>query len=444
MPFWGSGLQPAPPPGYDYDYLNTDVFLHRTTVMPDGRIHVAGSHELPDGMTYRLLVLPPTSQMTPEVLSKLHELVAAGATISGPRPTSSPSLLHYPEADGEVNLLATDLWADMDGVTLNQHSFGKGTTYAGLSIEEILTRLKASPDFAAGSSLDRPAVWIHRHTPDGEIYFVANQSDSPLNVDARFRVAGKNVQIWRPMDGDMTGDKPGSEVAFTSSAAVELRTGNRQPGLQPASYAMEPGFTTVPLHLAERESVFVVFRNDSVASARAATAQVEIPLATLNGPWLLKFPDHWGAPANVTLPKLISWTDSTIAGIRYFSGTATYSRTLQASTTWFRPGQHLWLDLGKVRDIAEVRINGKAVGVSWAPPYRVDVTSALHAGANRIEIAVTNEWTNRQIGDSNVPEDQRVLSPSGSGPGRPGTVVGQGLPESGLVGDVLLVAIRPR
>jgi hypothetical protein len=128
MPFWGNGLQPAPPPGYDYDYLNTDILLHHISVALDGSIHVDGSHDLPEGMTYRLLVLPPTTQMTPEVLHKLHELVAAGATITGPRPTSSPSLLHYPDADTEVHSLATDLWGDMDGVTLNQHAFGKGMT----------------------------------------------------------------------------------------------------------------------------------------------------------------------------------------------------------------------------------------------------------------------------------------------------------------------------
>jgi hypothetical protein len=164
-------------------------------------------------MTYRLLVLPPTTQMTPEVLHKLHELVAAGATITGPRPTSSPSLMHYPDADTEVHSLAIDLWGDMDGITLNQHAFGKGMTYSGLSIEEILNRLKVSPDFASGNSLDNPPVWVHRHTPGAEIYFVANQSDTPQNIEARFRVAGKDVQIWRPMDGTMTGNKPGNDAA---------------------------------------------------------------------------------------------------------------------------------------------------------------------------------------------------------------------------------------
>jgi hypothetical protein len=121
------------------------------------------------------------------------------------------------------------------------------------------------------------------------------------------------------------------------------------------------------------------------------------------------------------MPKLISWTDRTNPGVKYFSGTATYTRTIQASGTWFRPGQRILLDLGKVCDIAEVKVNGKPVGVSWAPPYRLDVTADLHPGLNKIEIAVTNEWTNRQIGDCTLPENQRVLSPSGVLPGRLGS-----------------------
>jgi hypothetical protein len=248
------------------------------------------------------------------------------------------------------------------------------------------------------------------------------------------------------MDGTMTGDKSANEAAYTSVAQVEERTGNRQPGLQPASYSVQSGFTTVPLHLVERESVFVVFRNVAAAPTRSERAVTETTLTTLNGPWTLKFPDHWGAPPSITMPKLISWTDSTDPGVKYFSGTATYTKTIQAPATWFHPGQRIWLDLGNVHDIAEVRINGRLVGVSWAPPYQLEVTTDLHSGINKIEIAVTNEWTNRQIGDRALPEDQRILSPTGVPAGRPGSGGAFGrpqiLPESGLLGEVRLVAIR--
>ncbi|MGP8259129.1 MAG: glycosyl hydrolase [Acidobacteriaceae bacterium] len=444
MPFWGDGLQPAPPTGYDYDVINTDVLMNRTSVSTDGHIHIEGSSAMPDGMSYRVLVLPPTVLMTPEVLHKLHDLVAAGATIVGPRPVSSPSLLHYPDADAQVRDLATDLWGDLDGVTLNQHAFGKGMTYWGITLDEVLTRLKSAPDFASSGSLDNPPVWVHRHTPDAEIYFVANQADAPVHIDARFRVSGKDVQIWRPMNGAMSGNKPGDTAGYTTVARIDQRTGNRQPGIQPALYATESGYTVVPLDLAERESVFVVFRNAVPAAARSASVPVETKLAVLSGPWTLSFPPNWGAPARVQMQKLTSWTDSSDPGVKYFSGTAIYTKTVQAPASWFRPGQHIWIDLGKVRDIAEVKVNGKSVGLTWAPPYHLDVTAALKPGANKLEIAVTNEWTNRLIGDRLLPVNQRILAQPGV-PGAPAAPAGFGFgpqtpPESGLLGPVMLLA----
>ena len=446
MPFWGDGLQPAPPAGYDYDVMNTDVLLNRTSVAADDRVHVAGSTEMTDGMSYRVLVLPPSTQMTPDVLHKLHDLVAAGATIVGPRPVSSPSLLHYPDADSEVHSLATDLWGDMDGVTLNQHAFGKGMTYWGITLDEVLTRLKTPRDFASSGSLDNPPAWVHRHAPDAEIYFVANQADAPVHLNARFRVTGKDVQIWRPMDGEMTADKGSNVAGYTSVARIDQRTGNRQPGIQPAVYATESGYTVVPLNLAERESVFVIFRNAAPAPSRAAITPVETKLAALSGPWTLNFPPNWGAPSSIQMQQLASWTDSSDPGVKYFSGTATYSKTVQAPASWFKPGQHILIDLDKVRDIAEVKVNGKSVGLTWAPPYRLDVSAALKLGANKLEIAVTNEWTNRQIGDRLLPVEKRILAQPGV-PGAPAAPTGFGFgpqipPESGLLGDVTLVAVR--
>jgi len=440
MPFWGDGLQPAVPVGYDFDVMNTDALLHRTSVAADGRIHVEGSAEMPDGMSYRVLVLPPTTLMTPEVLHKVHDLVAAGATIVGARPTSSPSLLHYPDADTDVRSLATDVWGDMDGVTLNQHAFGKGMTYWGLTLDEVLTRVKTPTDFAASGSLDNPPTWVHRRTKDADIYFVANQADAPVHLDARFRVSGKDVQVWRPMDGVES-----AGVTYTSDVRMPDRSGNKQPGIQPALYVAGNGFTGVPLDLAERESVFVVFRNAAPAVSRVASAPAESKLMTVSGPWTLSFPAKWGAPASVPMEKLTSWTENSDAGVKYFSGTATYMKTVTVPAALLKPGQRIWIDLGKVRDIAEVKVNGKSAGLTWAPPYRVDVTSALKPGANKLEIEVTNEWTNRQIGDRLLPAEQRILAQPGVAPGGGGFAPGpQTPPESGLLGEVSLVGVSRR
>jgi hypothetical protein len=380
--------------------------------------------------------------MTPEVVGKLKELVAAGATIVGARPVRSPSLAGGADADARVRAAAMEVWGDMDGVTLNQHTLGKGMTYWGLTLDEVLSRVGAAPDFAATGALDMQPAWVHRRTKDADIYFVANQADRAVHLEARFRVAGRDVQVWRPMDGGISGKAGAAAVAYATGAMIEDRSGNRQPGIQPAVYVERDGFTTVPLDLAERESVFVVFRDKAAAPLRSVAAVTETKLATVGGPWTVSFPPGWGAPASVTMAKLASWTASADAGVKYFSGTATYAKTVTAQAGWFKPGRRIYLDLGRVRDIAEMRVNGKSVGMVWAPPYRIDVTGALRPGANKVEIAVTNEWTNRLIGDRLMPEKHVLTPPGAPGAAVPlaGFAVGPREPlESGLVGEVEIV-----
>jgi hypothetical protein len=453
MPFWGAGLQPAPPAGYDYDYLNTDILLHHTSVAADGRLHIEGSEAMPAGMDYRVLVLPPTTQMTPEVIEKLRSLVAGGVTLVGPRPKASPSLRHYPDADAEVQAAAADLWGETDGVTHVEHAFGKGTVYTGLALDEVLHRLQDSPDFASSRGLEDAPAWVHRRAPGADIYFLVNQADAPQHIEARFRATGKSVEVWRPMTGEIrTGEIRTGEIGSIATednaagALLDDRSGNRQPGLEPAAYTLQSGFTTIALDLAERESVFVVFRDSASSSLRAVAPEAEVTVATIAGPWTLTFPAHWGAPSSVQLPQLTSWTASADAGVKYFSGVATYNKELRAPASWFRPGQRLSLDLGNVRDIAEVEVNGQSVGLVWAPPYRLDVTAALKPGVNRLQIKVTNEWTNRIVGDRLLPPDQRVLPQSGEAPARAasGAFFGPREPaESGLLGSVTLLAERP-
>ena len=160
---------------------------------------------------------------------------------------------------------------------------------------------------------------------------------------------------------------------------------------------------------------------------------------TIQGPWTVTFPPHFGAPASIRLGKLSFWTESSDPGVKFFSGTATYSTTFTVPTSALRV-KHLVLHLYDVRDIARVSINGKPAGLTWAPPYDVDVTGTLHAGSNKLEIAVTNEWTNRILGDRSLPANQRILSgvpPSRFGP--PPV-----LPDSGIDGDITLLGEASR
>ena len=129
------------------------------------------------------------------------------------------------------------------------------------------------------------------------------------------------------------------------------------------------------------------------------------PALELTGPWDLSFPPNWGAPPRVTLNRLISWSDHSDVGVKYFSGTATYTKTVNVPSDSLVPNRRWYLDLGKVAVMAEVKLNGKDLGILWKPPFRVDVTPALKAGDNALEVKVVNLWINRLIGDEQLPED---------------------------------------
>jgi hypothetical protein len=167
-------------------------------------------------------------------------------------------------------------------------------------------------------------------------------------------------------------------------------------------------------------------------------APVRTTLATVSGPWTLRFPPGLGAPASITMATLAPWSTSTDSGVKYFSGSATYTRTITAPAGWFRRGRALLLSLGEVRDLAEVVVNGTTLPLLWKAPFEADVTRALHSGANRVEIRVTNEWTNRILGDRTAPAAQRVLAPGPPPFGR-----APSLPASGLLGPVTILSVDP-
>jgi hypothetical protein len=181
--------------------------------------------------------------------------------------------------------------------------------------------------------------------------------------------------------------------------------------------------------------VFVVFPRPAPARSRSLPSPVQTTVATIGGSWRVAFPPNLGAPPGITLPALQSWSTHGDDGVRYFSGTATYTRSVDAPGEWFRAGARMLLDLGRVADMADVSINGRRFDLLWKPPYRLDVTGTLRPGRNEIVIKVTNEWTNRIMGDRIAPAGRRVLSPvAGGRTGGPANP-----PESGLLGPVTVM-----
>jgi hypothetical protein len=365
-------------------------------------------------MSYRVLVLPEIDRMTIPVLHKIRELVNGGATVLGPKPIKSPSLVGYPDADSELQVLANDLWGDLDGISRTKRACGKGIVVWGLPLSEVLASLGVPKDIEYDRPLDANLSWIHRCVGDTDIYFIANRTDRPQEINARFRVSGKEAELWYPDTGE-----------------IEL-----------AEYSIADDRTTLPLHLAERQSVFVVFSRAASSPSRTLPRATSMTLSIVSGPWDVSFPPNLGAPEKIQLAKLESWTANADQGVKYFSGTATYTKTVQAPPNWFQTGAKILLDLGIVSDIAEVLVNGKVLEILWKAPYQVNVSGVLKPGENQIEIKVTNEWTNRLIGDRSAPPEKKVLAASGPMIGDFG-----GLPplaESGLIGPVKVILVVTR
>jgi hypothetical protein len=378
VPFW-KPLSPALPAHYGTDFINADVLLHHASVN-EGRL------TLESGMSYKAIAIPQDMRaLTLPVLRKLRDLVEGGVVLIAPKPEYSPSLSDGPDAAGEVKTIADQMWGGGD--TAAGHIFGKGKVYSAGAIEDILQAEGMHPDFSYGALQnvgdDLPytlpkgfsqddLVYIHRHLPAEEIYFVATQKAHAFDVDASFRVAGKEPELWRPDTGKT----------------------------QPAAYTVKDGVTTVPLHMDPEGSVFVVFREKRSASRLPRRATPARELATLAGPWRVAFAPNWGAPAEATFNELQPWTKNEDTGVKYFSGSAVYSKDVDIQPGWLHAGEPVLLDLGVVKEMAEVTVNGKPVGgVLWKPPFQVDIAPLLHSGSNHVAIKVTNLWPNRMIGD---------------------------------------------
>ncbi|MBI5864309.1 MAG: hypothetical protein HZB38_07365 [Planctomycetes bacterium] len=249
--------------GYDYDACNADVLLNGSSVR-DGRL------VLRSGMSYRVLVLPDTPFMTPQLLSRIGELVQAGATVIGPKPDRSPSLSGYPDCDAKVRTLAQQIWGDCDGTSVKEHAYGKGKVIWGRLVEEALVGEHVDPDcsFSVGAAAPKMA-WIHRVDGDTDIYFVSNQSLRQQVVECAFRTRGKVPELWYPETGKI-------ETAPVWNTLERLET-------QPHDRAREHG-VVVSIPFEPSGSVFVVFRRpirqDDHLVAIHAPVEIEQRIAT--------------------------------------------------------------------------------------------------------------------------------------------------------------------
>jgi hypothetical protein len=360
-------------------------------------------------MSYSLLILPQLETMRPELLRKIRELVEQGANILGPPPSRSPSLQNFPEADNQVASLASELWGRADGKTVTSAGYGKGLVMCGLDARSALNLIRVTEDFQVPEKV--PVLYIHRRMGDTDVYFITNQGDSKIELKPSFRVAGKQPELWDAVNGSTR-----KLVQFSESE----------------------GRTTVPLTLEPLQSCFIVFGKPG-SKGKVNGSPVNFPeaqtLVTVTNPWQVSFDVKMRGPAApVIFNTLPDWSLQENDSIRYYSGAAVY-RTRFDFPDIPKAGR-LVLDLGTVRVLASVKLNGRFIGSLWTTPWQIDISGAVRQGSNELEIEVVNLWVNRLIGDSKLPlSERKTWAPNN--PYQPGDK-----PEpSGLLGPVTVKRI---
>lgn len=599
-PVFPDQLHPAPPAGYYYDVTNEEGILRRMQAR-NGRI------TLPDGLSYRVLVLPQDKRIGLEVLRKVRDMVREGIAVVGPKPEMPPGLTASPGSDAELRQIAEEVWGDLNGTTSTERTCGKGRVFWGLPMASVLEKLGIAPDCDITSqSGTAPINFIHRRVGDAEVYFLANRRRRPENLVCTFRVEDRQPELWNPETGKMSSvnifdqtaagtrlplqfgpsqsvfilfrspasvrpvrsiSKEGASIAATRpfphfqagrrrdvtnnftiavwvkpdldaiippvdshnggvpirSLVVSAPAGDQLYGSGHASCAFTAGrngiavfehtehdwrtVLSAPMPISGWTHVTLVYNsgkpslfvNGKLAGQGEASGRVlhpglddvderggaeyfdgdmgepalfkevlndvrirelaasAIPASVsppevdwvngeaaellfwqngnyhveggagalslkiseisepveVPGPWQVSFPPNHGAPPEITLPKLISLHEHSEAGVKYFSGTATYRTQLTTPAVAASGGLRLYLDLGWVHVVARVRINGQDLGLLWKPPFIVDITRAVRTGKNSLEVLVTNQWVNRLIGDEHLPPENEY-APGGN------------------------------
>ncbi len=331
--------------GFDYDVIDEDALLTRTTVN-NGRIVT------PDGVSYRALVLPKQPSISIRVLRHVQKLVTDGGHVVFPKaPYQVANGMTSEGVDKEVRAI--------DG-QLRQKSPLVGKTAA-----EALASLGVRQDVVAPTEVR----WIHRTDGKSDWYFLASSSKTPLRVDIDFRNESWSPEVFDAVSG-MTSFAPSTKVK----------------GAQRLSLSFDP-----------YGSCFVVFRRHGTAAQPPKHASEN---ATLGGPWQVEF-KSFDQTFKRVVNKLEDWTQSADPEVKFFSGAATYRNSVDLKSVL--PGRLQSIELGAFREIAEVRVNGKVVGISWAPPFTITKPDIFKSGVNTIEIKVINFWANRLIHDAELP-----------------------------------------
>jgi hypothetical protein len=379
--------EPDFPYGYNWDKCNREVLMNRLDAKN-------GNIVLPDGMSYKLLVVRDFDKMDPEVVKKVTSLVKGGANVLKLRSKGSPQL----------------------PLKRSQEKVGRGSIYEGYDIQEVLDLAGVEPDIIVDSQReDTKLDYIHRATADSDIYFIVNKwawdsiqdfvyryipatPDRYDRVEITLRSKEGEPELWDPMTGEI------SMLNYTRTDDGRLRMSFIL-GPEESKFIVINRFPKI-----DKSTSGIMVPNggisvfDSIKHLIADTTYpVELNLA--GAEWEIQFDPNWGPKEPLKAVELKSWTHFSEPDIRYYSGSALYRTNFTINN--FTPGKPYLIDLGNVQELCELKVNGQMVGVLWFPPFTTDITKFIKSGDNLLEIRVYNLWPNRLIGDGKLPVEER-------------------------------------
>ena len=384
--------------GYAYDSFNPDALL--SAKVENGKV------VFESGATYNLLVIPGKSRLNPnndwmslEVIGKLLELAKSGARILiSEKPKYQPGLQQGESA--KFNEVVDELWnGNFSGNVIR--GIYHDATFGKIGIERDVDVKDGSGNYA------KNIAYTHRESGTDDIYFISNQEQKERILEFSFRRESNVIELYDPVT-------------------------NRK--WQAKDFKFENNHTAVPIKLAPNASLFVIFKKATEGPAIKKTQNWTDfeNVQTIAGPWKVSFDSTLGGPEKtVVFNDLTDWTTHADTSIKYYSGTASYTKTFTSKVSGNKP---VWLDLGKVANLAEVKVNGQSCGIAWTPPYRVDISKAIKKGRNQLTIEVANTWANRLMGDQQLPENKRITKTTA-----PYRLEGKPLEEAGLLGPVRLM-----
>ncbi len=429
--------------GYHWDKCSKDILFNRVSV-ENGKL------VLPDGMSYRVLVLPDEKTINLEVLKKVEKLVKQGLTVISPRPVKATGLTNYPESDREIEAIAKRMWSNVDGENITENEYGKGRVVWGQDINEVLAGMGVHPDLEFISTNEKTALdYIHRTTDNQEIYFVVNRyarkgindfeyrylTDLPdryEQVECKFRVTGKVPELWDPMTGEITkllvykeeGEYTIILLHFEPEGSKFIIFREAEKDESHITHITKDGRSFFPDNQFETKSnpyIEILGKDGQLRAHVTEPGEYELtcsdgktvrvlskgsPDKVIKGSWEINFDPKWGGPEKVLVDELKSWTEFTDEGIKYYSGAATYHKSFSLSKKEIKNNK-LLLDLGNVQEMASIKINDQQFPVKWSALFVFDITKYVKAGLNSLEVEVVNMWPNRLIGDRKLPKEER-------------------------------------